>query len=246
MGNEFNENNMPVFENVAGEKRLHIRYDNVRFSEFERKVILENKCGSFLEMQCVCERNSIDIFYSCEGCREISEVIREEISSGAELFMVACAVLQAVKCCSDYLISPQELCLTPGFVYYSAENKKAELIYIPGYKSDMEVGEQIARMIGRVFEEESVQDMIKESVDRYIRKILEQEYGVSELIHITEEFIRSERLLSMPQIYENGNEKDNLYIKEEDKTYLNKESVVNIAINNIKNRIRSIIKEFIL
>lgn len=246
MEKELNESCHPVFESVAGEKKLRIRYDNVKLGEFERNVIMENKCGSFLDMQCVYNGNIMDVFYSCEDYRAISDVISEEIYDATELFTVINAVLHAVKDCLDYLIAPEELCLLPKYIYYSDKRKKAELLYMPGYKSGREVGEQIAGIAGFVFEAEGGEISVKESAEKYIKKILDKDYGLSELIQITEEFIRSERILKMPEIYANSmNEREDFYIKEDTEEYPIKGKIINIDINAVKSCVRSMIKEFI-
>ncbi len=234
-------------EDIAGEKRIHIKFNNISLSEFERRVIVENKCDSFLDMRCISDKNSLEIFYSDDGFRVLGDVVKENVKEPSDLLMIINAILRAVRDCGNYLITPEEICLSEECIYYSEESRRAGFLYIPGYKSDLEIREQIVEIVDRAVEKSERMALMMKTISRYKMKIYEDEYGIDDLMRITEDFIRAESALKIPEIVyvDKPEDKQQFSVMDGNAEYNSGNGAAGFNVDKIKKRFWKIINEFV-
>lgn len=183
-----------------GGQRLHMRFAGSAVSEYEKNVILENKCRSFMEMYTVTNGSDLDVYYSMTGYTAVKNYISSRDFSETDILKILLAILELVRSCEDYLIFPEYISLRPEHIFVSQEDGSLKLMYLPGYRTTKSLKKLIATLVTDLASVSSGNSE-KKILKNYREQILMSEYGIQGCISLGEDLMRNSCVTRQPDLY---------------------------------------------
>ena len=131
----------------SGDRVVHISYGSFLPGDYEKQVILGNKCSALIPMRCIFDGDSADIFYIISGLCGFEEYVEKETDGARSLLEMILNVMKAVRLCGQYLILEHEVSLRPEHIFFSEANGAARLLYMPGSAPGESLGEAFAELL---------------------------------------------------------------------------------------------------
>jgi len=111
-----------------GRNIFTIEYESGRIKEFEKKILAQGFCKSFLPMSFVYFGEIERVNYDCSGYQPI---VNCEFRSSKEMIELLEKCIFALMDCSGYLINPKKIELNTETVFYSDSRKEVRFAYVP-------------------------------------------------------------------------------------------------------------------
>lgn len=164
----------------------------VRLSSFQRHMITGSHCEAFLEMTCVFDGDRTDIFYNTDQYVRVDEVLKDEKTGVEDVMTVCSGLLEAIRICSEYLLSAKDLSLQNEQIYCTGDLSAVKLMYVPGYQNELNIRDKLADLIDTAIEySDSEADIL--CFSDYKRRLYIEGKDLRSLEMITEEITRKSR-----------------------------------------------------
>ena len=201
------------------QRELNYNYMIVPFKEeeketYERRMMLDNHIDGLLPLDVRIINGELFCYYNIHSLQSIQVLFEHKLFDKQTLVQLLCGIAKVFRELGKYLLSPENLYLSPECVYMNIETGEVFLCFLPHQKSGKETFEELAEfLINRVNHGEGG---AKELAYQYYESVCMGEYDPDNLV----EYVMKEETegLEVPYTavaYEKVEDKEKYYFAED-------------------------------
>lgn len=184
----------------SGDRVIHISYGSFLPGDYEKQVILGNRCSALVPVRCIFDGDSADIFYIVSGLCGFTEYVEKQTNGTRSFLELFLGILKEMQLCGQYLIPHNEISLLEEHLFFSEMNGEAKLLYMPGSAREEALGQALAGLVQRAERRCHLGLFQRELLDEYRNELLLCEEDLEQMIGVTEETMRKTYGMEIPEM----------------------------------------------